>query len=271
MKQLIIKLDRCTLTGEKNNYYELGQTNCALGNVIYVLETLFPIDNGETFKAKKYNSPEYETNAVINQLFHKEKIKEVYGFRENGGVMYMIYDFFNDRDKIKLSLKDIEEIRIINTININFLPLDRTNINNGMNFPNIKSIREIIYCILYYYAYYDYKLVKCEHCGRWFATNSFKNKYCPRNSTFEGYTHLNCEQAVRNIKQELQREKKRIYNKMTLYTQNYGNNKINSFLEKCAQYLDKIKECATVENLSAYWSFLKQYKDGETDASIQKQ
>ena len=104
--------------------------------------------------------------------------------------------------------------------------------------------------------------MKCEHCGRWFATTTLKNKYCPRKSTFSGYTQHNCEQAVRNISQELQGEKKRIYNAMTTYTTNYGNEEINNFLDKCSVFRDKIKNRASVENLSEYWEFLKNYKDG---------
>ena len=49
---------------------------------------------------------------------------------------------------------------------------------------------------------------------------------------------------------------------MTTYTTNYGNEEINNFLDKCSAFRDKIKNRASVENLSEYWEFLKNYKAG---------
>ena len=37
---------------------------------------------------------------------------------------------------------------------------------------------------------------------------------------------------------------------------------VYDFLDECAEYMTKIKKCASVQNLSDYWTFLKKYKDG---------
>lgn len=254
MKKLVITPQRTDLLVDMKNCYGLGTTNCAFGNVVAVLDGEFPAEN--------YEEVSYLINTIINQLTGKGKSKIIWGMSESGTIMHTIYSFLSDKDKINLKLKDMEEMRIMYGLDINYLPINRNNIDDGIEFKNIKSIKEVIYSLLYYYAYNNLKLVKCEHCGRWFATTSLKNKYCPRKSTFSGYTKHNCEQAVRNISQELQREKKRIYNTMTTYTTNYGDEEINNFLDKCSEFRDKIKFKASVENLSDYWEFLKKYKDG---------
>ena len=127
------------------------------------------------------------------------------------------------------------------------------------------NIRDIIFASIHFALENGYKLSQCSHCGRWFFKDGSRagsrKKYCNRKSTFNGYEHLPCEQAVRNINQELQREKKRIYNSMVrehLSTEQF----VYDFLDECAEYMTKIKKCASVQNLSDYWTFLKKYKDG---------
>lgn len=127
------------------------------------------------------------------------------------------------------------------------------------------NFRDIIFASVHFALENGYKFSQCSHCGRWFFKDGSRagsrKKYCNRKSTFNGYEHLPCEQAVRNINQELQREKKRIYNSMVrehLSTEQF----VYDFLDECAEYMTKIKKCASVQNLSDYWTFLKKYKDG---------
>lgn len=129
---------------------------------------------------------------------------------------------------------------------------------------------DIVFSSIHYALSKGMKLSKCSHCGRWFFKDGSRagsrKKYCNRKSTFNGYEHLPCEQAVRNINQELQREKKRIYNSMVrehLSTEQF----VYDFLDECAEYMTKIKKCASVQNLSDYWTFLKKYKDGVKNGS----
>lgn len=122
------------------------------------------------------------------------------------------------------------------------------------------NFRDIIFASVHFALENGYKFSQCSHCGRWFFKDGSRagsrKKYCNRKSTFNGYEHLPCEQAVRNINQELQREKKRIYNSMVrehLSTEQF----VYDFLDECAEYMTKIKKCASVQNLSDYWTFLK--------------
>lgn len=52
------------------------------------------------------------------------------------------------------------------------------------------------------------------HCNTLFATISEKTKYCKQKSPYPNYTHLNREQAVRNISQQIKRKYKKIYNNL---------------------------------------------------------
>lgn len=155
--------------------------------------------------------------------------------------------------------------RLYEVVDNHFVPLEKIDSNTddivyGYETDNIK---DLVFSTIHFALENGYKLVKCEHCGKWFFKSGdrkgSRKKYCNRNSTYSGYKHLKCEQAVRNINQELQREKKRIYNSMTREhpsTEQF----VRDFLDECTEYMVKIKECASVQNLSEYWNFLKDKK-----------
>ncbi len=90
-----------------------------------------------------------------------------------------------------------------------------------------------------------FKFVKCSHCGKWYFTDTLKQKYCKRESPYPGYTHLKCEQAVRNIKQQLRRKRNRIYNYLYKHR---DENDVNSFLQIIAPYFDKLKTEPSITN-----------------------
>lgn len=94
--------------------------------------------------------------------------------------------------KVELTMQDVELWRIRRHITNSVIPDDWLNIDysKGLRMTNIQSIYDVVYGLLYYYAINGLKLAKCEHCGQWFATTSFKNKYCSRKSNFPGYEHL---------------------------------------------------------------------------------
>ena len=235
--------------------YDFGSIECSIGNIIEALEKEFPASN--------YVETGYTTNLIRNKLAGKGKSKTLWGVKENGFTIQAIHFFLSGRDKIELKKEEIEEFRIMYGLSVKHTPLNPLDVTEGLQVKNATSILDIVFHLLYYYALNNLKLVKCEHCGRWFVTNTFKKKYCSRNSTFDGYTHLKCEQAVRNISQELQREKKRIYNNMTTYKDS-SNPDVYSFLDECAFRHGEIKKRATVENLKAYFDFLKRTKEGES-------
>lgn len=125
------------------------------------------------------------------------------------------------------------------------------------------EIVDVVFSSIHFALENGYKFSECAHCGRWFFKDGSRagsrKKYCNRQSTFKGYEHLPCEQAVRNISQELQREKKRIYN--SIVREHLSTEKcVYDFLDKCAEYMSKIKECASVQNLSDYWNYLLSYR-----------
>lgn len=232
--------------------YDLGSIECAIGNIIDVLECEFPAEN---------YSAENTVNRIREKIAGKTTSKTLWGIKENGFTIQAIHIFLSGRDKIDLTMQELEEFRINYGLSIKHTPLNLCDIDKGLQIKNATSILDIVFHLLYFYTLNKMKLVKCEHCGRWFATSTLKVKYCSRKSVFTGYTHLNCEQAVRNINQELGRNKKRIYNSLTAYYPS-NDDTIYSFLDRCAEYRENIKVQASVKNLSAYWDFLKKYKGG---------
>lgn len=245
--RLEITPKQTVLYAENDGYYLLGSTVCALGNVIEALKEDFPAD-------------------VYDVNFHVERVtkaidagtdigKYIWGIHDNGESLFFFHQFVYGEDKVKLSLADVEKLRIKSNITTTFTLKSQVDKNEGFIFK-VSHIREIIYALLYYYAFYDYHLVCCEHCGRWFATKSFKNKYCPRKTTFEGYTHLQCKQAVDNIKQEIQRRYHRRYNAIATYEYDSNNSAVNEFLNQYHIYKDRIKERKSIENLQACLNWL---------------
>ncbi len=105
-----------------------------------------------------------------------------------------------------------------------------------------------------------YRIKKCNHCHEYFSVNSVKSRrkiYCDRNSPYEGFEHLNCEQAVRNILTKLKRKYSRIYenfeNTGTIYRH-------QDFINECKILKEKIKKESSVENLKEYEQYLNTYK-----------
>lgn len=244
---LVITPEKTILYNEKNSYYNLGSTVCALGNVIDVLKQEFPAD--------VYDAAFLAERILKGSQSGTDIGKYIWGIHENGESLLFFHHFVFGKDKVKLSLKDIEELRIESNITTTFALKSQVDKNEGFIFK-VAHIREIIYALLYYYAFYGYHLVCCEHCGRWFATKSFKNKYCPRKTTFEGYTHLQCKQAVDNIKQEIQRRYHRRYNAIATYEYDSNNSAVNEFLNQYHIYKDRIKERKSIENLQACLNWL---------------
>lgn len=123
-----------------------------------------------------------------------------------------------------------------------------------------QSIEDIIFSSVHFALQNGYKFAQCQHCGKWFFKSSSRKdsntKYCKRNSPVPDYAHLNCEQAVRNIKQQCTRVKNRIETKIQLAEKGTYSYFIIDFQNQCEVYKDRIKECPTVENLTDYMSFL---------------
>lgn len=156
-------------------------------------------------------------------------------------------------------------VRMVELGHSNFQPLKLNSAEDSIHYMyESEDIKSIIFSSMHFALENGYKFTQCSHCGRWFfkpgSRSGSRKKYCNRNSIFNGYEHLECEQAVRNINQELQRKKKRIYNSMI--RENLSTEQcVYNFLDQCREYAVSIREKASVQNLSDYWEFLTHYRD----------
>ena len=115
---------------------------------------------------------------------------------------------------------------------------------------------------LYYYAYNEYKIVRCRHCGKWFATKTLKEQYCKRISPcfgdiIKGKTPLPCEQAVRNIKQKQSRRHKNVYSYLDISAKDQE--EIEHFKTESKKLKEAITRSPSVENFKKYEDFLNRY------------
>lgn len=240
--------------------YDFGSIECSIGTIIEELEKEFPATN--------YVEAGYTTNQISSKLAGKNITKTLWGFKENGFTIQAIHIFLSGRDKLELKKEDIEEFRIMYGLSVKHTYLNICDIDEGLQVKNAISILDIVFHLLYYYTLNNLKLVKCEHCGRWFVTSTLKTKYCPRKSTFSGYTQHNCEQAVRNIKYQCGRKKNRIEtkannaNKCIVLNHSYSNFVVD-FQKQCDPYIERISKRSTVENLSDYLYFLDRVEKGK--------
>jgi len=120
-----------------------------------------------------------------------------------------------------------------------------------------KDIAEIAFSVFFHQVTKGYKFSPCQHCGKYFATKTLKQKYCKRKSPYKSYEHKECEPAVKNIKKRQADRKKSVYD--SFYSNiAYKNNqdRLNCFMGKCDVFKDDIKKLASVENLLKYDNYL---------------
>ena len=119
------------------------------------------------------------------------------------------------------------------------------------------NLTEVLFSILHYLIYNGYYYIrKCNHCNKLYFYNHRKVKYCSRKSPYEKYTHLDCEQAVRNIKQKFTRR----FNIITEYLDFYYYDDKRKFINDYKK-IKKISDVkASVNNLKEIELFLKEYK-----------
>jgi len=244
--------DRVELFGALG--YDLGTIKNAFGNVVAMLNHT----SDECFR---------EPNAIINHIDNvlndNDDIECIWEFDTSlFEINLMIANFLDNRTEIALKADEINRIRREYGILVNDEPIEPKDYEciNGMRFNNVRSVKDVIYCILFYYSNKGLKIKRCLHCGRWFAAPKFDVDYCSRLSIAKGYTHLTCKAAAQNMRQECSRVKNRIETKArnSLKGQLTGGNPdfINQFQIKCDTYL-KHKPFKSANNLSEYLSFLR--------------
>ena len=89
--------------------------------------------------------------------------------------------------------------------------------NEHIFFYTCYSMEDVVFSVLHYLILNEYKFRQCEHCEKYFATKTFKQKYCTRKSPLEQHSNLECRKAVDHIMKKIKKSKKAI---MT----NIGNN-----------------------------------------------
>lgn len=224
------------------------------GNALAMLENAFP--------ASDHEKPEFWVANLVKAANDDQKATMIWGMQEFGNALYSMYTFIDGRNIIKITREDIERLRITHNMTANFLPTNLADISEGMRFDNLSNVTQVLIAILYYYEYHGYSLVKCKHCGKWFATNSQKNEYCGRTSPCYNLvvcgkkvlgSKRTCNEAVGIIKQRLADRKKQIYNKW--YAEGLED-ECFELNERFYEYKTAIKENPTVETITACMEYL---------------
>lgn len=118
------------------------------------------------------------------------------------------------------------------------------------------SIEDIIFSVLHYLILFDFQFTQCNHCKKYFATKTLKQKYCKRNSPYRGQENNPCEQAVKTVFQDFGRRKKRIYERLNNYAED--EKKISTFLDEYHELRAIARKSPTVENLEKLEQYLTQ-------------
>lgn len=185
----------------------------------------------------------------------------LFGIPEHGETLQFLLDYIEQREILTPTLREVEELRISCRMTRTFLPV----IGNpeAIQFEGLRNAREVIVAVLYFYAYYQYNLVKCKHCGKWFATRNLKKQYCTRSSPCNGTIIKgdlrSCEQAVRDIRQNCKRLRASIMSKAAGATTAIanGNEFYILFPNACEELKEAEEKSPTAENLRNYYLFLK--------------
>lgn len=196
----------------------------------------------------------------ISGTLEKEPVK-IFGCAEIGSTLYNLLNFIDGRKVLAPTLKEIEELRISHQMKVNYLPVSFIE-REGMRFEGLHTVTQVLIAALYYYAYHDFKLVRCKHCGRWFATKSLKEEYCERVSPCHNMfvagknvlgSECSCKEAVVIIKQRLNHRKKVIYNNWWAAGRFDETRKLGDTFTKL---MTDIKKSPTPENISVCMEYL---------------
>ena len=243
------------------------KTSESFGTFYYFLENTFRDLNVDEYAANILRSVVHNSGITLKHKGQVVKSKPpkqctLCGLRETGSAMLMLNSKFVNQTKVSLSIQEVEEMRIHNRLKSNFLPIGIFD-KESMQFEKLKNVSQILISILYYYAFYGFKLVRCRHCNKWFATKSFKEQYCRRISPCCGSLikgEHTCEQAVRNVTQNCTRIRNRIRTKAaSTVSAQLGNNSFILAFEDANGPLELLaRQQPTVENLTKYHKFLKE-------------
>ena len=238
------------------------KTSCFFGVVYAALERDFPNFDCSEMGNIIVNRINNEFKRLNNQPEAKqEKSAYLFHCEEYGVSLYNLLMFIDGQKVLSPTLKDIEDLRMVHRMTTSYLPvsIDKP---GSMRFEGLKTVTQVMIAALYYYAYNEYKLTRCKHCGKWFATKTLKEEYCDNTSPCYGLivagkkvlgSKRTCKDAVGIIKQRLADRKKQIYDKWYAEGLEEECFELN---ERFYQYKAAIKENPTVENITACMEYL---------------
>jgi len=107
------------------------------------------------------------------------------------------------------------------------------------------SVEDIIFSVLHYLTLLEYGFKRCDHCDNYFATKTFKVKYCNRYSPYKGRENLLCNEAVDRIMTHITKRRNSI--KTSLY--NYHGDAASDFLYEFTSHAKAIKSVHNLKTL----------------------
>lgn len=241
------------------------KTSLFFGTVYAALEKDFPNFDCSQMGDIVVNRIRNEFNRLNGQPVAEEKSAYLFHCEEYGVTLYNLLMFIDGQKVLSPTLKDIEDLRMVHRMTTSYLPISIDE-PGSMRFEGLKTVTHVMIASLYYYAYNEYKLVRCKHCGKWFATKTLKEEYCDGISPCYGLivegkkvlgSERTCKDAVGIIKQRLADRKKQIYNKW--YAEGFED-ECFELNERFYKYKTAIKENPKVENITACMIYLYSHR-----------
>lgn len=155
------------------------------------------------------------------------------------------YTYIPENKPIRTVAFSYNNYNLNDTLSINYLDYDEF-------FYQCFSLSEIVFSVLHFLAINGYKVARCRHCEKYFATLTLKQDYCYRKSQYKGFSHLECSQAVKNIKQKLRRNRRTI-------AKNLKDNqfkKYEDFKPKSKKLINKVVKHPTPKNIDNAFEYI---------------
>ncbi len=247
----------CDLTIMSKNHYFKNDKN--LQNMGYKTEYAFGkpihIDKAENFYYY-YPLAELIKDSILNNkkitIEELEKIKLFFNINLNYSIS------LKERNPLYEKLKGKKNIK-----EFTYIPLEYGHCNIDKIFEDNKTksykylykcdtLTEVIFAILHYLVTNKYnKTRKCNHCEKFYFYKHSNSNYCNRKTPIKTYSHLNCEQAVKDIKQLCERRNKIIDEKIDMeYYHNLKKYRANWKVRR-----EEVEKSPTVKNLIKLYNF----------------
>lgn len=128
-------------------------------------------------------------------------------------------------------------------------------------YYSCRQMIDFVFSLVHYCIYNGYKMTTCAHCGNAFMTKSLKEKYCCRSSPFPGYKDYSCKEAVKSVKDMLEKRRLVEYDRLRKRSKEYGRyskftDQFNNFCDACNKYKSELRQGASVALLSEYKDYL---------------